>query len=245
MINPGESLIEKQVYIHGLTSDVLGFVGAIQTGRKQIKFQLLSGVDETRRPSTEDDVVDVTDRTNFEESFGIINVSSDRKSLSRTFTQQGNGCSLLNRMISTGIHRFKLSISIDFGASLCIGIARYPFRLSEEYVKDQMKHLYRHPGLLVWRSYRGLLYIDGKQQDRTTEALGWQHGNSIAIELVVNMEQRTVEILKNDQSLGIIFTDIPEVVQPVVCFYAAYEKHVQLLSYKATKSAVIKPVVKP
>ena len=243
--NPGESLIEKQVYIPGLTSDVLGFVGAIQTGRKQIKFQLLSGDDETRRPSTEEDLVDVTDKTNFEESFGIINVSHDRKSLSRTSTQQGNGCSLLNRMISTGIHRFKLSISVDFGASLCIGIARYPFRLSEEYVKDQMKHLYRHPGLLVWRSYRGLLYIDGKQQDRTTEALGWQHGNSIAIELVVNMDERTVEILKNDRSLGIIFTDIPEVVQPVVCFYAAYEKHVQLLSYKATKSAVIKPVVKP
>ena len=220
------------------------FLGAVRTGRRKVVFQLLNTMDPDNGFNSSS-FSNVTSTTTFSYSDGVINVSSDGKSLTRTSTQQGNGYALLNQKIRNGIHRLTLKVTVDFGASLCVGVARYPFKLSAEYIKDPMKHIYRHPGLLLWRSYRGLLYVDGKQQDRSTEALGWQHGNVILIELIINMEDQTIELLKNDISLGIIFTDIPEVVQPVVCYYAAYEKAIQLVSYKVSESAVATPVPKP
>lgn len=242
--NSGKTMKEKEVEIAGLTNTVFGFVGALQTGRRPVKFQLLPSYSEPLQLLHEvDQLLDCTETTGFKECIGIIDVSPDGKTLSRTSSQQGNGYGLLNNIISSGIHWFKVKISCDFGASLCIGVARYPFRLSEEFIKDSMKHIYRHPGLFVWRSYQGLLYVDGEQQRKSAEALQWQNGSVTTIELIVNMEDRTVELLKNDMSKGIIFRDIPEVIQPVVCFYAAYQKTVQLVSYKTTKSAMTQPKI--
>ena len=235
--NPGKALEEGSCKLQGISEEDLNnfFLGALQTGRKQIRFDLLTNDKLSAEHSQ-------SSEPTFKNSQGVITVSKDCKLLTRSAMQQGNGYALLDVLLKTGIHYVKFCITSDFGASLCIGVARYPFRLSEEYVKDPMKHIYRHPGLLLWRSYRGLSYYDGKQQDITTEALGWQHGNTIYIELVVNMEERTIEVLKNDISLGIVFTDIPEVVQPVVCFYASYEKAVKLVSYRSTGPAPTPPL---
>ena len=236
--NPGESFVKSFFDIPEIneTDFVNVFAGALQTGRKAIQIDLTNDETADQILPTAENENDIY--VNFDRYQGVIEVSKDGKSLSRNATQQGNGYALLSKLLKIGIHKIKFSIESDFGASLCIGVARHPFRLSEDYIKDVMKHIYRHPGLMLWRSYRGLLYCDGKQLEKSTGALGWQHGGSILIELVVNMEERTIELLKDDVSLGTIFTDIPEVVQPVVCFYASYEKAVKLISYT---SSVITP----
>ena len=246
--NPGSRPQDVFFTLPDISPNSLPFVGAVRTGRRNVTFRFFNHiVDESSQFESVggNSFSDLTNTTKFSYSDGIICVSSDGKSLSRTSTQQGNGYALLNQKNQKGIHKVTLKVTVDFGSSLCVGVARYPFKLSAEYIKDPMKRIYRHPGLLLWRSYRGLLYVDGKQQDRSTEALGWQHGNVILIELIINMEDQTIELLKNDISLGIIFTDIPEVVQPVVCYYAAYEKAIQLVSYKVSESAVATPIPKP
>ncbi len=232
--NPGEPFVKSSFDIPEINATDLDnvFAGALQTGRKYIQIDLTNDVTANQIPTTESKK---DNDVNFDRYQGVIEVSKDGKFLSRNATQQGNGYALLNKLLKRGIHKIKFSVQSDFGASLCIGVARHPFRLSEDYIKDVMKHIYRHPGLMLWRSYRGLLYCDGKQLEKATGALGWQHGGSIVIELVVNMEERTIELLKDDVSSGIIFTDIPEVVQPVVCFYASYEKAVRLISYESTE----------
>ena len=90
-------------------------------------------------------------------------------------TQQGNGCALLPIKLMSGVNLWGFLVRCDFGASLCMGLARYPFMLSEDYLKDHVKHIYRHPGLLVYRSYHGLLYQDGKQLSESLDLLGWGH----------------------------------------------------------------------
>ncbi len=235
--NPGQSPEEGKFELSGINFDNV-FVGALQTGRKSIQFDLINDVLTDLNPGKEPE----RDETKFDTFQGVIDISKDGKFLSRNSAQQGNGYALLNKVLREGIHRIKFNIESDFGASLCLGVARHPFGLSEQYIKDVMKHIYRHPGLILWRSYRGLLYFDGKELEKTTEALGWQHGGSVMIELIVNMEDRTIELLKNNVSVGVIFSDIPEVVQPIVTFYASYEKAVRLLSYESSK---ISPISKP
>ena len=116
----------------------------------------------------------------------------------------------------------------DFGASLCLGLARYPFKLSEEYIKDHLKHIYRHPGLILYRSYRGLLYRDGKQQDQSLDTLGWQHGTSVVMEFIFDASKGTLEVIRNGRSMGTAFEILTGIFQPVVCYYAAYEKEVNI-----------------
>lgn len=219
-----------------LPSDqLLPFVGDVDTGASKTKFCLLES-------SVTDDInnslIDMTGRILFTSSYGVVNISRDCKSLTRTAIQQGNGCALLPIKITSGVHQWELSVGCDFGASLCLGLARYPFRLSEDYLKDHVKHIYRHPGLLVYRSYRGLLYQDGKQLPKSLEPLGWQHGKKVLVEFRFDSNVGTLEITRNNKSLGIAFTGLSGIFQPVVCFYAAYEKEVQLKHYLTSEPSI-------
>ncbi len=145
----------------------------------------------------------------------------------------------------SGLHRWGFEVWSDFGASLCMGLARYPFMLSEDYLKDHVKHVYRHPGLLVYRSYRGLLYKDGKQLHKSLEPLGWQHGMKVTIEFIFDSERGTLEVVKNNKSMGFAFEGLTGIFQPVVGFYAAYEKDVRLKQYLTTEPLLEMTVQSP
>lgn len=232
VLNPGKSVETANLVIAQLPMELFLFVGAIRTGNKFMSFQLMGRVTEERK---ETPFVDVSDEVCAIKSFGNMHVSHNGKVYKRTSTEQGNSCALLSRKIMSGRHTWSLRVLCDFGASLCVGLARYPFKLSEDYIKDPLKHIYRHPGLLLYRSYRGLLYIDGRQLERTLPPLGWQHNSIVTVTLDVDMEKRTVEILRNGKSIGVAFTEITGPLQGVICFYASYEKEIELISYKTTE----------
>ena len=225
--NSDMDTISDSINIPNLPKVVNPFVGIVFTGKSQVSCNLI----DSNGVLKEYPLTNVIESVSFTTTYGNMTVALDGRRISRTGTQQGNSCALLNKKITCGKHRWKLEILCDFGASFCAGVARYPFRLSEEYLKDPMKHVYRHPGLLVYRSYHGLLYRDGKQLDRILSALGWQHNTRVTLEFEVNMEAGTIEIFRNDESLGIAFTDITGPIQPVVCFYASYEKDIKLLNF--------------
>lgn len=214
---------------------LLPLVGDVCTGNSKTKFSILES-------STIDDannsLVDVTHKVGFTQSYGVVNIARDCKSVTRTSVQQGNGCALLPVKLSSGVHRWGFVIRCDFGASLCMGIARYPFKLFDEYARDHLKHIYRHPGLLVYRSYRGLLYRDGKALKESLDALAWQHGGSVTLEFIFDANRRTLEVLRNNKSLGVAFDNLTGSFQPIICFYAAYEKDIRLKHYLTTESSL-------
>lgn len=227
--NPGKTRESTKLPKVHLADRLFLFVGALKTGNKDVSFQLMES-DWERNTLT-----DVTKEVRVEKVFGNMHISQGDRKFTRTSTEQGNACALLSMKIQSGRHQWSLKVSSDFGASLCVGLARYPFKLSDDYIKDPLKHIYRHPGLLLYRSYRGLLYMDGRQLERTLQPLGWQHNAAVTITVDVNMENRTVEVLRNGTSLGIAFTEIQGPLQPVICFYASYEKEIELVSYETSE----------
>lgn len=237
--NPGKPPESKEIVIRGTlpVTDLWPFVGAVYTGLEKVSFTILES---STTIHNNNDLTDLSFKVMFNSlsSHGTINVSKDLKRVSRESTQQGNGCALLPVKMSSGIHRWTFKVWCDFGCSLCFGLARYPFRLSEEYARDSMKHIYRHPGLLLYRSYRGLLYRDGKQLDKTLDSLDWQHNKPVIMELVFDANKGSLELIKNERSIGFAFEKLQGIFQPVVCFYAAYEKDVELKQYLTTEASL-------
>lgn len=226
IVNPGGRPLKEEILLSNQpTAQIFPFVGDVNTSHSKTEFQLLE----------DSSLMDMTNKVLFTNSYGVVNIGRDMKSVTRTSTQQGNGCALLPVKISKGIHRWGYEIKCDFGASLCFGIAKYPFMLLENYIKDHLKHVYHHPGLLVYRTYKGLLYRDGKQLSKALGALGWQHNTTVLLEFIFDAQRGTLEVLRNGRSLGIAFEDLSGVFQPVVCFYAAYEKDVHLKHYFTTE----------
>lgn len=236
--NPGEIMESVKLSIPFLSAFVFPFVGAIKTSNKFTTFQLIenSGKDIPKQLS------DITKDVYVDKIFGNMHYSRDSQRFTRTSTEQGNSCALLSSKIAKGQHRWTIRVICDFGASLCVGVARYPFKLSEDYIRDPLKHIYRHPGLLLYRSYRGLLYMDGRQLERSLQPLGWQHNSTVMLTVEVNIEKGTIEVFRNGKSIGIAFSDISGPLQPVICFYASYEKELEFVSYETTEvSATIPP----
>ena len=225
--NPGMETETKEVTLPSMPAEVWPFVGVVRSDSSQVSFHIMNYDQGT------ESLHDISAQVYFDTQnvCGVMKVSPHGKVVSRDSAEQGNGCAFINRVISSGLHRWSMKITCDFGASLCLGVAKHPFSLTDEYLRDSMKHVFRHPGLWVWRSYRGLLYVDGQQQENSLEPLGWQHNSTVTVELVLNMTERTLEIIRNGKSLGVAFRDLPGTVQPVVAFYAAYEKRVELLHY--------------
>ena len=239
--NPGEKMESIKLSIPYLSTSVFPFVGAISTGSKFITFQLIesSGKDIPKQLS------DISKDVYVDKIFGNMHYSRDGHRFTRTSTEQGNSCALLSRKITKGQHRWSIRIICDFGASLCVGVARYPFKLSEDYIRDPLKHIYRHPGLLLYRSYRGLLYMDGRQLEKSLQPLGWQHNSTVMLTIEVNIEKGTVEVFRNGKSIGIAFSDISGPLQPVICFYASYEKELEFVSYETTEASTDLPRQQP
>lgn len=234
--NPGKDSLSEGITLSDFPNEqLLPFVGEVDTGNSETSFLLLeSSVTE----HTNNALIDMTHKILFTTSFGVINVSRDCKSVTRTATQQGNGCALLPMKLTSGVHRWGFMVRCDFGASLCMGLARYPFMLSEDYLKDHVKHIYRHPGLLVYRSYRGLLYQDGKQLQHSLDPLGWQHGKTVFIEFIFDSNDGTLEVVRNNISIGVAFRGLTGIFQPVVGFYAAYEKDIKLKHYLTSETSI-------
>ncbi len=181
---------------------------------------------------------DITSQVSFTKTFGIVQVvNSDKTIIEREQHQQGNGCALLPIKITKGEHhRWILLVHSDYGASVCVGLARYPFKMLDEYNLDQLKHIYKHPGLAVYRSYRGYLYKDGKEMSYSLEPLNWsqEHQHSIQLELIFDGDR--LEILKNGRNMGTAFEGLTGSYQPIVAFYAAYSKRVELKNYYTAAS---------
>ena len=203
-------------------------LGTIRVGRRQVVFQVLKKGPKKAR------LLNITTSTRFTVVGGKMSVSLDGRTISRTSSMQGNSVALLNHVITDGTHCWKLKVKCDFGASICIGLATHNFQVSERYLQDPLKHIYHHKGLLVWRSYRGILYKHGRQMPQSIEPLGWQNNNPVTVQLDLDMNYGTLQIIKNGKLLGEAFRDIRGPVQPAVAFYASYEKEVQLLEFSSS-----------
>ena len=174
---------------------------------------------------------DVTKNAKFVSPMGKMSVSNDGKQVYRSNSENGNGIALINKVLSYGRHRWKLMVTCDFGASVALGLAPPEFELPERYLNDPKKHVYHHQDLLMWRSYKGQLFVNGKLLPRTLEPLGWHNGLAIEVEFVLDMRKKTLEIFKNGKPLGVAFSDIQGPVQPIAAFYAGYQKEIHLVEF--------------
>ena len=212
--------------------------GVISVGsKKPVAFELLN---KSVEPS---ELTDVTDSVRFCSAGGKISISSDGMRISRISKDSGNGVALIDRVIKSGTHSWKLEVVSDFGASVCLGLAVQSFQMSDKYRGDPLKHIYHHRGLYLWKSDRGFLYQLGCQLPHSLEPLGWQNDCPVVVEFTLNMNEGTLEIFKNGKSLGVAFRDIRGPVQPAAAFYAAYEKDVRLISFQSSEVIISKGIV--
>ena len=228
--NPKEVQKTESVTVIGIPDEVWPLVGVLTTGNSSVSFDLQS-FDQRR-----EELYDLTMKTMFTDPCGVLELSADCKTVFRESTQEGNSCVLVNRVMQSGIHHWTLQVDCDFGASLCLGLTKVPFHFSDRLLSDPLHHIYRHQNLIVWRSYRGLLYVSGKQQELSIEPLGWQNNSSVTVEFHLDFSNGgTLEIVRKGKSLGVVFRGISGPVQPIVAFYAAYEKKVTLLDYRTSE----------
>lgn len=186
------------------------------------------------------------EQVRFEEStkYGPVVISANGRTVSRG-NVASNCCVLVNQVATTGKHKWKFKVKSDVGSSTCLGLAKCPLKISQEYSNNQ-KHLYQHEGLMLWRSYRGTLYEHGQQLRRTLEPIGWVENQTIVVEFVLDMTKGTLEVFRNERPLGVAFEGIKGPVKPAVVFYAGYEKAIEILDYRVegTLQDELPPVVK-
>ena len=162
--------------------------------------------------------------------FGPVEVSADGTVASRS-KHLSNCCVSIDKVMERGIHSWKLKIIADIGSSICLGLAKHPLYISEDF-NSSKKQIYLHKDMLLWRSYRGFLYAYGQKLNESIQPIGWTKGNPVMVEFVLNLNVGKLEIIRNEESLGVVFNGIYGPVKPVVVFYASYDKVVQIIDYK-------------
>ena len=210
----------KKITLPSMPEELWPLVGVIKTSQQQASFS----IEHCKSVSS----------LRFEQSYGSVQLSSNGREVSRGEADRGNSFALVNRILQAGQHSWTLRVKRDCGASLCLGVAKHPFSISDEYRRNPMEHLYSHRGLYLWRSYKGLLYRDGVQQRNAFEALGWAEGSDVVVQIQLDLTAGTMEIIKNGKSLGVAFNDLHGPLQPIVAFYAGYKKSVELVDYSST-----------
>ena len=148
---------------------------------------------------------------------------------------------LLNQIIREGKYCMELKVKKDTGASLCIGFAPPSFTLPRTVMYDRTHPIYVIKGLTLWRSYRGLVYINGVEQKLAFPLQEYKDDRfPITIELYVDCASGKAALYKNKQFVGIIFENVCPPVQPIIAFYAGYEKEVELIDF--SHSVIHKPI---
>jgi len=230
--NPEEKAVRREINILGkLPSKLCPYVGVIAEGQlsKPVSVSIIDVA-----PGNENNI---TSNLAFEKgNSSNVEVGPDGCTLTRQQHHQGNGYALLPVKISGGRHRWMLIIHSDYGASTCIGLARYPFKLMDEYSRDHLKHIYKHQGLAVYRSFKGQLYRDGIEMSYSLEPLDWSQEKQLSVQLELIFEDGKLEIIRNGRNMGTAFEGLMGHYQPIICFYAAYSKKVELKSYFTTES---------
>lgn len=215
-----------------IPDEVWPLVGVLNSGRQNVSLSFLQPLQST-----------VTEPAGFEEetAFGELEFKSEGKIMSRP-NVTGNSFAVVNRRLDTGIHRWTLRVDCDIGASLCLGLVKLPFSISDSY-SDHLKHIYRHKQFMSWRSYRGFLYANGNQLPKVLEPLGWLQNRCVIVEFVLNLFEGTLEIFKDGAPLGIAFENVKGPVKPAVAFYAAYEKSVELVDFTSDTPPPSEPLI--
>ena len=169
-------------------------------------------------------------------AFGPVNVTISRGKRNVTRDDITSNCFiLLNQIIKNGKHIMTFKIIKDTGASLCIGLAPPGFTLPQSVMFDRTHPIYVIKGLTLWRSYRGLIYVNGVEQQHSLPLSEYKDDRfPIIIELYVDCSTGKAELYKNGKLIGIVFEDICPPVQPIVAFYAGYEKEVEIIEYSCT-----------
>ena len=139
---------------------------------------------------------------------------------------------LLNQIIEKGKYCIELKVKKDTGASLCIGFAPPNFTLTRTIMYDRTHPIYAIKGLTLWRSYRGLVYINGVEQKLSFPLQEYKDDRfPIIIELYVDCASGKAALYKNKQFVGIVFENVCPPVQPIIAFYAGYEKEIELVDF--------------
>ena len=164
-------------------------------------------------------------------SFGPLSLTNQKRNVSRGDVTS-NCYVLVNQIIKDGKHAITLKIIKDTGASLCIGLASPGFTLPQSVMFDRTHPIYVIKGLTLWRSYHGLIYVNGVEQRRPLPLNEYKDDQfPITIELYLDCSTGKAELYKNNKSIGIVFEDICPPVQPIVAFYAGYEKEIEVIDY--------------
>ncbi len=180
---------------------------------------------------------DITVQTGFLDAGNGVKIIKWKNEIYRHSDATGNQCALLSPVIRSGIHKWTLEVRVDFGASICIGVAHHGFQLSQNYKNNPINHIYMHKGLYLWRSYQGWLYQDGKKLAKRLDALGWEKGKNVNVKCEVDVSNRTLKIFKNDQPLGVAFENLSFPLQACVCLYAQHQKQIILKQYLCSEPA--------
>ena len=108
---------------------------------------------------------------------------------------------------SSGIHRWTLQSHHDARSdeTLCVGVASMPIGNT---------NLENTGSMWLYRAYNGALYHSGKCGLLEPFTIG------DIIDMEVNMDKRTLSYYKNGKHLGEAYSDLPELVFPVILFYA-------------------------
>ena len=162
-------------------------------------------------------------------AFGPVEISSNG-TIARRGNTDSNCVVVLNQVMKRGKYTWSLKVSKDFGSSICLGIARHPLRISQDY-ENIRRQIYTHQDLMLWRSYKGLLYADGDKLDHSLEPIAWTKGGHVLVKFILDLDRGELEIIRNGISLGVAFKDVQGPVCPAVAFYASYEKEIELVHY--------------
>ena len=152
--------------------------------------------------------------------------------------QSGNSFCFLNvRCEKLGQYRFSYQ-----GASTCLGVTQ---TTTPAKVKlNDVGNVYTSESLYLYRSFQGMLYIQGREQSSKLEEF-WMSGSLVEMEVNVASNESSVRFKVNAMDQGIAFSGLQPPLTPLVAFYAGMEKRVTILHYEFVPvTQVISPVEK-
>ncbi|MCL1079650.1 hypothetical protein D5R81_16525 [Parashewanella spongiae] len=177
------------------------------------------------------ELLDVTEQVTFTQQEGPVEVDFDSKVVTRTEVQQGNAYVLIGGPLNAGQHKLTFNVITDLGSATCIGLVRYPFISDKELMTKKVERFYHHRNTFLYRSYEGGIYLCGDLK-LSLAPLECKDGNTVELVMYIDMEKRQIAFYRNGTLIGNMPHGLNGYVQPVIAFYAAYEKCIKLVKYE-------------
>ena len=147
-----------------------------------------------------------------------------------TKTRSSYGTNYLSQIVNSGVHKWKFKLLAAQGYTINIGLwkTKYPIKTNEFLSQQDKQYAYQLSHGCLTTGKDGRMYTDGGTYGKN----GCEIGD--IIEMILNLEDRTIRFSINDEDAGIAYKDIEPISYRAAVGLYYNKDSIEFISYKST-----------